>query len=378
MTTAIFIDTNVFLHYLSVDQIDWGKICGQPKVELVVCAAVVRELQKTKELHNKSHLRERSAKAIRQIKKYSTGELVRSNTTLRLYVDDPLIDFVEHRLNKDIYDDYLIATIIHFIQEESHHTVYLVTADDGLILTTKAHSRSINTLILDDALKLPPMKSAEEIKIEALQKKLAVHEMAGPQLFLTWRDGERSSTVALGKKQGLTKTVEDIKVNHPKLPESVPDDSPQRDSHLDEIRKLALSTFGSKTTLSKTNKEYNEELDAFYKQYDNYIKEIDLYLDQLARTVRISFVLHNTGGTPGKDMDVRIELPNQLRVYAIDGYPKSPSVPSPPKKPRSYLGGYDLLPIMPGYDLHNLIDLGVQRINPVQNVSYIEAKSWSP
>jgi rRNA-processing protein FCF1 len=45
-TVNVLLDTNIFLHYLSLEQIEWIDLFPDQKVVLFICPQVIRELNK--------------------------------------------------------------------------------------------------------------------------------------------------------------------------------------------------------------------------------------------------------------------------------------------------------------------------------------------
>ena len=46
---TIFLDTNILLHYPTIDQIDWQSWCNSKSIKLVVCLNVIDELDRKKD-----------------------------------------------------------------------------------------------------------------------------------------------------------------------------------------------------------------------------------------------------------------------------------------------------------------------------------------
>ena len=57
---AIFPDTNVFLHFRPLSEIDWPGVCDAEEVILFVPPVILRELNHLKDLHNTPKIRSRA------------------------------------------------------------------------------------------------------------------------------------------------------------------------------------------------------------------------------------------------------------------------------------------------------------------------------
>jgi rRNA-processing protein FCF1 len=66
---AVFVvlDTNTFLHYVSLEQVGWNELFPDQNVVLLICPPVIRELNKHKDAARTSKLRDRATVALRKI-----------------------------------------------------------------------------------------------------------------------------------------------------------------------------------------------------------------------------------------------------------------------------------------------------------------------
>src|SRR5438270_12693197 len=109
-----FIDTNIFLHYQPFDQIKWTEILGSDNVVLVATPVVIRELDKHKDQHRISAIRDRARAALKKIE-----QIVLEDATAGLpegvglkYAEEPTIDFQQYGLRVETNDDHLIASCL--------------------------------------------------------------------------------------------------------------------------------------------------------------------------------------------------------------------------------------------------------------------------
>lgn len=339
MIATVFLDTNILLHFKPVEQIDWLKIIGVKDISIVILPITIRELQQAKSLHPKSHIRKRASKRIKDLTTSGQGTEIRSRVHLKIYPYEPDIDFAKYRLNPAIADDYLLGSIISYIDHEEPERSVLVTADDGLLLSTKSQIIQIETIQLSSNDRLQAEKSPEEKKVEILEKELSRVTSRVPILEITWEDGSKSRTRALGKPvpisdDYLENELSEIKSTYPKL--IVPEMEKELPDHitLGEMRESPeyMELFNSKLSVNVITR-YNEDLNDFYSRWIAYKKLHYQYLELLATTVCVGLILHNSGSIPAEDMDIEISCSRKCKVYIKSSYPRDPKAPSPPAKP---------------------------------------------
>src|ERR1700730_5653590 len=137
-----FVDTNLFLHFPLLDQIDWLKLLGSEHVVLAITSTVIRELNKHKDAPVSAKLRERAAAALKKLYAYSELNepiLIRDSVELRFNTREPSLDFVSEGLSREVADDYLLAMIVEFKRSSSEANVVLITDDLGLKLKAGTH-----------------------------------------------------------------------------------------------------------------------------------------------------------------------------------------------------------------------------------------------
>ena len=84
---AIFPDTNLFLHYRSLNEIDWCSLLHSSTVEVEIAPVVARELEKQKTLNPSKKLRDRAATALKLLHKHLANPQVRDGV-LRALISD--------------------------------------------------------------------------------------------------------------------------------------------------------------------------------------------------------------------------------------------------------------------------------------------------
>jgi rRNA-processing protein FCF1 len=161
----VFVDTNTFVHFRSIREVDWRQVLQTPTVELIVTQAVLRELDDIKE-NPKRHrkIRERAASALRLVKALVQNPHIRDGVLIRFHHHDPQIDFALSKLSIQVVDDWIIAAILEHRQANPDSVIRLLTADEAL--QVKANGHTIAHFELPEAYRLPQslMRTKNEFK----------------------------------------------------------------------------------------------------------------------------------------------------------------------------------------------------------------------
>ena len=129
-------DTNFFLHYKSIDLIEWSAIFGEEPVTIWVPMNTVRELDKQKDRGETAGIQKRLLKALQFCLKAIDGPVeVKSNITLRFRTEEPK-SFSQHHLDKDLPDDRLVCAAVE-LSETIGEKVILLTHDTTPRIKTK-------------------------------------------------------------------------------------------------------------------------------------------------------------------------------------------------------------------------------------------------
>lgn len=153
----VFLDTNIHLHFHSFDEIDWTKVFGVSKINIVFTHTILKELEKKKIDRITKLVGKRAEKAIKRIAKLIEEETVEIRKSVFVdFLAEPISRgwFEEHNLNESIGDDCLLAEMLFFRQGNRDVEVLLVTDDLALNIRAKKYF-SINTFTLSEEFRLP-------------------------------------------------------------------------------------------------------------------------------------------------------------------------------------------------------------------------------
>jgi rRNA-processing protein FCF1 len=192
MTTKVsFVDTNLFLHFPTLDQIDWLDLLRCDYVVIIVTATVIRELNRHKDAPVSFKLRERAASSLKKLYTYSELNapiLVRNSVELQFNTREPLLNFASAGLSKEVPDDFLIATIVEFKGNSPEANVVLMTDDLGLKL--KAATHGINVLRPPEELRLPDELDPNQKRVRELEEKVRLLQLQIPDMKLVFESQE--------------------------------------------------------------------------------------------------------------------------------------------------------------------------------------------
>ena len=130
----VFLDANIAMHFRRADEIDWLELVGSRSVTLVAAPVFIRELDHHKVAHSVKRLRDRAAATIAWLVNQMDSEdpvYIRPGVELLFLSNDPKTDLEQHGLNRQIMDDWLIASILEFDVPQGA-SVAVATADGGM------------------------------------------------------------------------------------------------------------------------------------------------------------------------------------------------------------------------------------------------------
>jgi predicted nucleic acid-binding protein len=338
--TFLFVDTNVLLHYRRLEEIDWLDLSKSKEVVIVLCPAVIRELDQHKVSHPRNKFRKRAQEIITSLHSRLSGvdsDVIRNGVRLEFITEDPSIDFGAHKLRPELPDDWLIASAIDWKQKHSSDETRIVSADLGISI--KAKVQGIPALAPLEADKLGDELDADERKIKELQRELAEIKNSLPRLKLCfWGQPEDQNFVRfqipppLAFDNAKAETVlQQIHSQHP--PHPIPDAAQEHAAMKQLEKQLWKGNMNVRFPISGAEfQRYNKELTAFYQAYDTYLHKLHDYQNARRRMISFEVGLQNTGTTPGEDIDVHLHFPDGFQL--LNGDEALPPPPQPPKLPR--------------------------------------------
>ena len=327
---TIFIDTNILLHYKRLDQIIWRELYQKKDINIAVCAVVFGELEKNKAENKFKKLRKRASEyAGWLLKKYDDPVL---NPTAKICFppNEPMIDFTGNGLDKQNFDDRLIATVLEYKLAYPEIEVSVLTADIGL--TFKLKMRQITVSNLPDTYKLPEELDEQELEIRDLRQQLTKFRDRMPKLDLLFNTMKPLDFIKLeelpSKDIYITHSMGKIKSHFPKS------STAQFASITQKISGVAASNYS----------HYDKKLDEFYIKYEIYSANLYEFYKRKKAIIKLNLTLSNLNGSASaRDIDIFIGCEKAFHFLKKETLPDKPEPPKPPKKPTSIFDSYPLI-----------------------------------
>jgi hypothetical protein len=324
--TFLLPDTNIFLHFRPLREIDWRCLASADSVTLLIAPVVIRELNRHKDLPRSDKLRDRAIKALRFLNACFKGEVgLHFPPSVKLeFLREPKIDFSSHELSKDIADDHLIASALDasFSREGF---VFIVTDDLGLQI--KAQGKT-SVLGLPEELRLPYEVEPDRKRILELEKQLNELQLALPDLAVTTAGGASLHEMSLPDFENVSEAdiegkVSEARAKHPPMV-------------LNTAESVVPSVVFDFSAVENARKEkFNEGLQRYYQHLRHYYEAVAAVRLWWSSTVELELWLRNTGGKPADDIDVYLHFPDGFEVLEYENLPDLPKEPLAPERPKS-------------------------------------------
>ena len=326
----------IFLHYKAVEEINFPELLNVDKVSILVPRITLRELDEQKNIHPQSKIRERAKKVLKKVEEWiKTEKPIRPNVTLKYYNLIPNIDFEKHGLNKNWNDDFLLATILQYKEDNPAQGVYLITQDSGPRLT--ALHLNIPSIELSHEFKLSIEPDPLEIENRELKRTLSKIQSAIPQLVVCFSGREKAESHACFSLEAPSNSIdEEIKKRITELTKKHPKRYPTNSEHTDNIN--ILSAFALNHLLPIPTEEYeryNKEVDKYIVQYETYLKGSWENREIAKRTIKFQIEIRNIGTAPAEDVDIYLYFPDGFELVTEDDLLPFPKKPHPPIEPRT-------------------------------------------
>jgi hypothetical protein len=333
--TAAFIDTNVWLHYRPVNEIDWRSLLGAEAVEIVVLPIVVAELDKQKD-HGRTHrIRDRARGALTQIEAWQSTGVSRIRDGVdgayrELHPPRELFD--ELGLDAIRADDVLVAAVIAFHRQHPDLATVLVTGDVGPRM--KARARGMTALGPSEEDRLPGQMDDVEKENAALRRRLDELVNRLPKLSLVFLDGPDGGTrLEIDRPRPAEQPLDEwvttaVQRAQNEVPDVLPSPPPgaREESALDlGPLQMGLCPPWEYERYSRERLEYLDEVRDF--------AAAQWHADDLhRRSIDVQLIIRNDGNGPAEDVSLWLYVPDGPTIGEDDGVTNSPI--ERPKRPR--------------------------------------------
>ena len=330
---AVFPDTNVFLHRRQLREIDWCSLAGSPRVRIVVCVQVLRELDAKK---YDARLGDRATGAINQIRVGSSSE-IRPGVTVEVDTTvwaDTAVSAADSRSG----DERIVADVVAFANRNREVVTRLATGDYSMELLAQAKKLSIQALPEDTRLQLPEDDQGKKLaRLQAENERL---KNRLPDLSVcAYLEGSDA-----GDGKVLRVKLED---SGPKIDPATELASEHRaHRYLGERRGSGTYSYGIIHASADELERHDRGLDQYFEKLVPYWQTLEAWRERNARTLKFDLWVNNAGTAPAKDIDLKFELPESVEAFQAEkasehnhtfSRPAKPSLPDPP---RSMLEGF--------------------------------------
>ena len=323
----LFLDTNIFLHFINFEQIPWGNLVDDSEFKIIVSDIVAGEIDK-----HKDGARGKIQKKAKVISKL-LGDVFLEGKKLSISLDycmscpEKLPDEVRAKFNPSSQDDQILMGIL--ASDYPKENVVVVSYDNPILIKAKAHG--LHVFKMQDEFLLKEELSEDEKELERCKKEIAVYKnrMSKPVLLLnkekTCLKIKRSPMLDVEKE--LAKHMQIIRSQHPykELPSITKDTTP------------FCSVFEGCSIIDTDGvKNYNTYLDSYYDREEKYYRTLleKKMFDE--RMFELSFSLGNEGTDETGNINVFVKFPNGIKLYNNESNMKvdvdKPQLP-PPYRP---------------------------------------------
>lgn len=302
----LFLDTNIFLHFINFEQIPWGNLVDDSEFKIIVSDIVAGEIDK-----HKDGARGKIQKKAKVISKLF-GDVFLEGKKLSISLDycmscpEKLPDEVRAKFNPSSQDDQILMGIL--ASDYPKENVVVVSYDNPILIKAKANG--LHFFKMQDEFLLKEELSEEEKELDRCKKEIAAYKnrMSKPVLLLnkekTCLKIKRSPMLDVEKE--LAKHMQIIRSQHPyiELPSITKDTIPF--SSVFEGRSI-IDTDGVKN--------YNTYLDFYYDREEKYYRTLleKKMFDE--RMFELSFSLGNEGTDETGNVNVFVKFPNGIKLY---------------------------------------------------------------
>ncbi len=330
----LFLDTNIWLHFRPVEEIDWIEALGPTRsthdgaIEIVVSYLLIDELDRAKDSASSSRVRDRARRALKQIESWDpiSGAVLREAVIGR-YRDLPSGDLAILRLDAARQDDVLLGIADTFRASKPDDRIVIVTDDTGPRL--KARRLKLEVIGPPEEARLPAPQ--DPIEKENRELRATVDRLANrlPRLVVRFRDGKGGGTRLEAHLKSLAATeahfvqhaVAAAAADVPELRSKPRETSPVENAGLSAMSELARSAASMAQIRDLMNPIAGGEYDRYATDRAEYLRKVEeaarvewQWQERMARSVEVCLVLLNDGSAPADDIDAHVHVPNGPEV----------------------------------------------------------------
>ena len=366
---ALFPDTNVFIQCRPLEDLDWSRWNNHEEVHLIVCRAVLREIDNLKN-RTDARVAKRARQAYRRLRAIVTGEddhavIKDGQPIVKLYLSELSQPSAELKsiLDYSKPDDELVGYAHRYAAETPDRQVAVLTHDTGPMLTAK--NVGLDFEAVQESWLIPAQHGAEDKEKRKLIDRIDELERAEPTFNIHLVDGTGKLSERLEIEYTVYRAMPQAEVDslldtlRSKYP--VASDFGHRDARQRNAQSVTSGVFNvNERYIPASKAQISEYTDRQYPSWLQSCEDNLLSLHKaLQRTVKrptFAIAISNDGSRPARDALVEVSAAgNFLLMIEPDadaddsasddlGIPPLPPPPEPPRgKWESDYAGYSSL-----------------------------------
>lgn len=316
----LFLDTNIFLHYIGYEDIPWAALLGSDDdITIVVAGIVVREIDKHKD-GAKSKLKERAKKISNKFKEVLV-QRKNSRIPIIYFSDTPISEEEQKLYDITVNDDRFLLNVLHFTQQNKEAIV--VSNDTDMIL--KAQGMKLCYLYMDEKYRSAEQPTNEELEIKRLKAELEQknNRISSPQVIFADTDSTCLSFPVI-KSCALEDTIEPlVALEASRFPEKDFERfrfNPAMTDYQERLLQVSKSLYPHR---EEDIKHYNEMRESYLQDYRVKVSLQELKNRQEKSFKELKFQIYNGGTAQTGDLHVTLVFPDNSPIYLLGESKKS-------------------------------------------------------
>lgn len=328
----VFFDTNIFLHFKFISEIDWSEIFPDSMVNFVIAPCILKELDEQKYKGISKKQRNRAKQILKSFyKAIEQEERKLNNIKIEFLSYEPSkIIFENNILSETNIDDRLLASILDFSSNGS--LVCLITDDLALIL--KARNKNINVRRLEEKYKLGDDLDENEKIITQLRKENLELKEKTPNLKLVFDNEKTLREYSINSPRDFSNytNFELTKIKAEYLKKTLEEEnrifSP---STLTDVFTTPISKLFFRREYKKEEIDsYNKDLIRFYSEYEQYLNKYVTFKQFMENILNLEIYLFNPGNISAKNIRINLHFPDGFELLEKNEIMNEPITPKPP------------------------------------------------
>lgn len=303
----LFLDTNVYLHYMDFEQIDWKELIDSD-FTIVVPPIVIREIDKHKD-NNRGKIQSK-AKAVS--KKF--GDIFLRNIPSKYDVTDCLDPQAEHfdgkRFNMAVNDDWFILSALDSNFENTD--IIIVSGDVNLLI--KAKQGGLSFFQMPDKLLLRVEETDAEKECRRLRMEIEDYKNSRSHAIITFQNETNAIQYTRPKERNIDEELKEYLIQLKNEYPYKPTDNYKKPEDF-IIRGKTIPFITSSMFYDDNPEHYNEALDDFFKKKEDYQRFLIEKEVMDERFVPINLSLVNIGNSQTGDVNIFVDIPDNIKIY---------------------------------------------------------------